>query len=488
MMNIDRLKIFFVCSFLAVSGYAKQQSHPNILWIIAEDMSCDLRCYGNTLVKTPTIDELGHEGMKFTQMFTTAAMCSPSRTALATGMYQTSIDAMHMRYPENLKKSLPDGMNTIAYLLQANGYQTLNLAEEGTTYHGKDDYMFKLDEPSFEYTSLDQLDGSKPFFAKVCSFYTHRDFKNDLEDPIDPGKVKLAPYYPEVGPLLGDHAAYLENIQLFDKETAQLLKDMEQRGLLENTIIFLFSDHGSPMMRGKAWLYDSGLNVPFIVYIPNEMEKPKGYVPGGTDNALHSLIDLSATTLELAGVPKPGYMQGHVFLGENQDPERTYVFASIDRIGGIYFKTRAVRSKKYKYIKNFHNGWTVLECSTEYRKVKLPHYYVFTILDLYNKLNEAQKTIVTPLPLDELYDLENDPYEIHNLAHDDSYQQVKKAMEEVLTAWINDIDDKGMYPDPPEIQKHFIDYRTENKERLSDQRLKSYLKIEKQLRAEGVIN
>jgi len=480
MIKMKKILVTLLALFLILKGIsADKNQRPNILWILSEDMSQDQACYGNPLIKTPTIDKLAREGMRFTNMYTVAAVCSPSRTALATGMYQTSIGAMHMRYSEELMKPLPERIETISHILEENGYQTLGV--------NKDDYMFRLSRPSFQHKNINELEKGKPFFAKVNSFYTHRIFKKDTINSIDPDKIKLPPYYPDVRPLREDWALYLENIQLLDAEVKKILDDFESRGLLENTIIFFLSDHGRPMLRAKCWLYDSGIQIPFIVYIPEGMKSPEGYQAGAVNNRLLSSIDISATTLALAGVKKPDYMQGEVFLGNQIEKEREYIFSSIDRIGGINFKTRAVRSKKYKYIKNFNNGWSILECSTEYRKARLPHYNTISILDNYNKLNETQKTLVTPLPLEELYDLENDPYETNNLAYKKDYQEVREEYENVLMQWIQDIDDKGFYPDSPEIQKHFIDYRTTNKEMYRTERLKSYIQIENQLKKDGDI-
>lgn len=454
----------------------EDQGPPNIIWLVAEDMSQDQGCYGNELVKTPVIDKLATEGMRFTNMFTTAAVCAPSRTALATGMYQTSLGAMHMRYPDELMPTLPKGVKTIGHILKDNGYQTLGI--------GKDDYMFKLENKSFEYDNIDDLTKSKPFFAKVNSSFTHRDFKRDNKNPIDENSVQLPPYYPDASPIREDWAAYLENVQLLDNEVKEILDRFEKHGLLDNTIIFFFSDHGRPFLRAKYWTYDSGIRIPFIVHIPKGMTAPKGFQAGAVSHQLLSAIDISATTLALAGVNKPEYMQGKVFLGEQAEKEREYIFSSIDRISGTHFKTRAVRSKKYKYIKNFNNGRSVLECTTEYAKAKYPGYNTVSILDTYNKLNEVEKTLVSPLPLEELYDIEVDPYEINNLAYKNEFQEIRKKMETVLTHWIEETDDKGFQPDSPEIQKHFIDIRTNNKERYADERLKMYLNVMEELKEE----
>lgn len=474
-----RKAIIFVSALgiALLSINVQARNRPNILWIVSEDMSLDQGCYGNSLVKTPVIDKLACEGMRFINMFTTAAVCSPSRTALATGMYQTSIGAMHMRYSEELMPELPNGVKTIEHILKENGYQTLGI--------GKDDYLFRVKDKSFEYDNLDSLNKDKPFFAKVNSSFTHRDFKRDINQPVDVSLVQLPPYYPDASPIREDWAAYLENVQLLDNEVKVILDSFEKRGLLENTIIFFFSDHGRPFLRGKYWTYDSGIHIPFIVYFPKGMITPEGFIPGASNEQMLSSIDISATTLALAGIKKPEYMQGRVFLGAESESERQYIFSSIDRISGSFFKTRAVRSKKYKYIKNFNNGRSVLEFTTEYAKAKYPDYQVVSILDNFNKLDDVQKTLITPLLPEELYDIENDPFEMNNLAYKNDFQDIRKKMETILSDWIEETDDKGFLPDSPEIQKHFIDFKTISKERYAEERFKMYLKIKKELKEEG---
>ncbi len=456
---------------------AKQQ--PNILWIIAEDMSQDQFCYGNSLVHTPNIDRLAAQGMRYTNMFTVAGVCAPSRSAIAVGMYQNSIGAMHMRYSDELKPELPGEVKTVSHILRDNGYQTFG--------NGKDDYMFSIDGPSFEMNDLDDLHPDQPFFAKINSHYTHRIFKRDSLHPIDPQDVSLPPYYPDVKPLRDDWAAYLENVQLLDREVGALLDTLAAKGLLEQTIFFFLSDHGSPTLRGKYWLYDSGTRIPFIVHIPSSINLPEGFKPGTVDNELHASIDISATTLALAGVPVPQWMEGRPFLGDQTTASREYVFGAADRIGGVYFKSRSVRSSQYRLIKNFNNGRSIWENSTEYRKARLPYYNVIKILDNYNKLSGTEKLLVEPMPLYELYDIRSDPYETKNLAYDPDYAKVRSELEQVLHSWINEIDDKAFYPDSEEVQEHFIRYRTSNQEQYREERLESYNQIKNQLIKEGKI-
>ncbi|NND04905.1 MAG: sulfatase-like hydrolase/transferase [Saprospiraceae bacterium] len=226
---------------LAPVDSISQVQHPNILWIIAEDMSQDQACYGNGIVKTPVIDKLAADGMRFTHMFTAAGVCAPSRSAIATGIYQNGIGAMHMRYADHLKPNLPDGIETIAQILRDHGYQTVG--------KGKKDYMFKIEGEAFEFEDIAEIDPKKPFFARINSHYTHRIFKNDSLNPISPNQIALPPYYPNVGPLRDDWAAYLENIQLLDREVGNMLDRFEEFGLLENTTISFYRIMGDLSLR-----------------------------------------------------------------------------------------------------------------------------------------------------------------------------------------------------------------------------------------------
>jgi len=477
MKNVVFIFYFSLFYFALCNFSAGKKVQPNIIWIIAEDMSQDLSCYGNNLVKTPNIDNLAKNGMRFTNAYTTAAVCAPSRTALATGMYQTSLGACHLRYPDDLMPQLPDSIKIISHILKENGYQTLG--------KGKDDYMFNFEGNSFDLKSWDELDKDKPFFAKICSHFSHRIFYPDKSNPVNPDLVELPPYYPNVDILRKDWALYLENVQMFDRFVGNLLADLKEKDLLRNTIIFVFSDHGRAMLRGKYWLYDSGIKVPLIIHVPNELSDIQGYKMGNVSSKLVSAIDISATTLSLARVKKPDYMQGKIFLGKNSEKEREYIYASADRIGGVFLKSRAVTDGKYKLIINYNNGLSILENSTEHRKARLPEYSVINILDSYNKLGSVEETLVEPLPLFELYDLRKDPFEINNLAEDDHYNDTFKTLKLALESWMKKIDDKCLQPDSPEIQKHFIDYRTNHKRRFSDERLKMYLKVKEELEKEG---
>ena len=323
--------LFLLGAACFTSCEEKKGNQPNIVWILAEDLSQDLGCYGNNIVETPTLDQLARDGVKFTNVFTTAPVCTPSRTALATGMYQTSIDAHHMRYPDELKKPLPDDVLPINELLRRNGYQTANIKDKPGT--GKTDWSFKSDVAAYDYNSWNEIKSDKPFFALVNLRLTHRPFEKDPQNPIDPATVNLPPYYPDNIVARKDYADYLESLQLLDGQVEQILEELQKRGWADNTIVFFFSDHGRPFTRGKTFLYDSGIKIPMIVTCPHGLDWQHYLPKNSTNNQLISAIDISATTLAIADVPKPESLHGRIIFGPDKESERNYIFSAADRIG-----------------------------------------------------------------------------------------------------------------------------------------------------------
>lgn len=453
--------------FLATIIFAcKPKPQPtNVIWLLCEDMSPDLGCNGNDLVYTPTLDSLAGQGVLFTNVFTTAAVCTPSRTALATGMYQTSINAHHMRYySEDLKNELPEGVLPLNELMRQNGYQTANIKSGYAT--AKTDWSFKSDVAHFDCAKWEEIDAGKPFFAVVNFSLTHRGFARDKQRPIDANKVKVPPYYPNNSVVREDFAAYYESIQILDKKVAQALQDIRTHGLDKNTVICFFSDHGRPMTRAKMFTYDSGLKVPVIISGGNTQDKQKLFKKGTTDNRLISFIDLSATTLELAGIEVPGWMQGKSFINDNFKG-REAVFSATDRIGGSNLKSRSVRTAKYRYIRNFIHDKSVNEAATNYRKANHPIYHVLNELDKRGELTQAQRNLVLEMPEEELYDIEADPYETMNLAKDKEYESLVNAMRNKLKQWQEETTDYGMQADSKELEESFEEYKVKSQENNS---------------------
>jgi len=445
-----------IAVLLSATGAAAEETRsPNILWIIAEDMSPDLGCYGNKVVTTPSIDGLAAKGMRFSNVFTTAPACAPSRTALATGVYQTTLGAHHMRYSAELRPDLPEPVKVLPELMRKNGYYTGNIKGICGTGTGKDDWQFNVPGKSWDTRSWEALTKHQPFFAQINSSQSHRGFSSPKN--IAKEKITIPPYYPDHPVSRHDWAGYYNEINKFDRQVGAILKRLEAEDLAKNTIVCVFSDHGRPMIRGKNWLYDSGTRIPLVIYFPEGMTKPKGYQAGKTNTKLLSAIDLVAETVLMAGGKVPDWMQGRSFLREDSKP-RNYIHTAADRFGDVDTCSRAVRTDRFKYIRNFKTHGSINEFTTAYRRATHPIYHLLNIMGEKNLLTPVQSQLLKPLAEEELYDLENDPYETVNLIGNREFDRVYKELKDRMMQWIKSSKDKGIEKDSDAIVEHFQAY------------------------------
>lgn len=418
---------------------------PNILWLTSEDTSPDHHCYGNELVKTPNIDKLASEGALYTNAFVTGPVCSASRSGFMTGMYQTSIGAHNHRSHRNDGYTLPEPVKVITEYFREAGYFTCNC--DGLDYEkpGKTDWNFKPKVKAFDGTDWSQRKPGQPFFAQMNFSLTHRSFKRDPDNPIDPDKVKLPPYYPDHPISRRDWADYLESLQILDGQIGVALKRLEDEGLADNTIVMYFGDHGRPHVRGKQWLYEEGVHIPMIIRWPGHIK------PGTVVNDLISTVDFAPTFLSMAGIEPPKHLQGQIFLA-NKSKKREYVFAARDRCDGTADRIRCVRTERYKYICNFHPERPYTQFNG-YKKLQYPMLTLMQVLHKQGKLTPEQARFMAPRrPKEELYDLVSDPYELNNLAEDPKHQKILKQLRAELDNWIKRTDDKGEIPEDPEIE------------------------------------
>ncbi|MCK4277544.1 MAG: sulfatase, partial [Phycisphaerae bacterium] len=293
----------------------KKDDRPNILWILAEDICPDLSCYGVKAVKTPHLDKFASQGIRFTRAFTTAPVCSASRSAMMTGFHQNYIGAHQHR--TRGKKPLPYGIKPIPHLLAEAGYFTCLMDR-------KTDCNFTTAKPLFKGKDWKQRKDGQPFFAQYTSHGTHRRWNRDRDRPIDIKDVEIPPYYPDNDFVRRDWANGLEQIQLMDRDVGRLLKRLDDEGLADKTVVFFIGDHGRCHIRGKQFLYDGGIHIPLIVRWPGRVK------PGTVRDDLVSSIDISAAVLGIAGIDVPPYMQGRDFFAHNHRTRR-YVFAARDR-------------------------------------------------------------------------------------------------------------------------------------------------------------
>lgn len=471
-MNIRKYTLFFhlhVFICCGLYGVAEDNSHlprlvespdqPNVLWIYVEDTNAWMSCYGDTLIETPNIDQLAAKGVRFDRAYVTSGVCSPTRSAIITGMYQTSIGA-HEHYSSLAKfrgKEMevwePNhlGVKTLPEIFRAAGYYTFN--------EGKFHYNFVFDPDTLYNRHAAEMGfkgaangtewtgrrSDQPFFGQIQLIGGK--FK-DPEPVVKPEEVDVHPYYPDHAIIREVTARHYNTILELDAQLAEIVSALERDGLLENTIIFFFSDHGCELPRHKQFLYDESIRVPFI------MAGPKVPV-GQVRDDLVSSLDISATTLELANIPVPDTMHGMNLLAE--DFHRDYVIAARDRCDFTIDRIRAVTTNRYKYIRNFMTDRPYMQ--PNYRS----DWPVMRILrELYEagELNEIQSRFPSPeRPAEEFYDLFEDPFETNNLVHSVQRDHAIALANhrDVLARWILETDDKGRFPESKAALRAVLD-------------------------------
>lgn len=456
----------FLPPLLAGCQTTKKQ-HPNILWIAVEDISPLISCYGYETNPTPNLDRLAENGVRFNNTFMPAPVCSACRSALITGMMQTTL-GLHNHHSSRSEETAihpPDNIKTLPELFREAGYFTFN--------HGKDDYNFWYDRENLysgEYTthklygkSGKNIDWNaprepgQPFFGQIQlrggKHIYNKNFKNLIRNPVDRNAFDLPPYYPEHPMIREDWAQHLDSIQITDDEVGKIIERLQKDGVLKNTVIFFFSDHGMRLWRHKQFCYDSGLFVPFIMSWPGNPNQLGG--KGTVREDLVNGLDISATSLALAGIPIPDYMESRDLFSKRFKP-REFVISARDRCDYTIDRIRTVRTKQFRYIRNFFTDRSYMQPNyrDEWEITKM-----IRKLHAEGKLNPIQDRFWSEeRPAEELYDLENDPHEIHNLAHVSSYSEELQGHRNILENWVKETDDKGQYPEDKPNLKYMFDW------------------------------
>jgi N-sulfoglucosamine sulfohydrolase len=449
--------VLFALSSLVFCGLAPgaESKGPNILWLVAEDFGPELGCYGTAQVWTPNLDRLAAGGVRYTRAYSTAPVCSASRSAFMTGMYQTTIGAHNHRSHRDDGYRLPAGVRLIPERMRDAGYFTANVrsmpASFGFSGTGKTDWNFTHDGKPFDSDKWTDLKGHQPFFAQVNFQETHRAFHAPRR--ADPDKVAIPPYYPDHPVTRRDWAAYLDAASELDRKVGLILDQLETEGLAGNTVVVFMGDHGQAHVRGKQFCYEEGLHIPLIIRWPDRVAPPAGFHPGRVDDRLIEAIDLAPTFLALGGIAKPEGMQGRVFLGDRADAPRQYALGARDRCDETVFRLRTVRDARYRYIRNFTPDRPFLQRNA-YKEESYPVWNLLKELDARGELTSVQKVLTAPtMPAEELYDLEVDPHEVHNLA--DSETPIHRAalarLRGELGRWVEDTGDQGRSFEPPDV-------------------------------------
>ena len=431
---------------------------PNILWIVAEDLSPIIPPFGDLTVDTPNLTRLADEGVRYTRVFSTSGVCAPSRASIATGMYQNRIGAHHMRTTSVVGEG-PAGL--IPYEAVPPSYvkmQSQYFREAGyyTSNNAKEDYQFRKpitawDDSSPEAHWRNRASG-QPFFSIFNIGITHESqVWRQRDNPLllaNDAEVPIPPYLPETDIAVRDIRRVYSNIMAMDREIGKLLGQLEEDDLVDDTVIFFYSDHGGPLPRQKRSLYDSGIRVPLIIRFPDKWRA------GEVEDQLVSFVDFKSTTLSLAGIKPPAYSDGRAFLGDFiETPARKYIHAAADRFDNEYDTIRAVRDSRYKYLRNY-NLDKAYYLPLPYRE-QMPIMRELLQLNEQGKLNRFQaQWFREQKPLEELFDTDIDPYELENLAQDPAYSNKLKELSDELDSWLLEVEDLGFTPEN-ELIEHF---------------------------------
>lgn len=421
-----RATLLACCCLL--NSFVSADDRPNVVWVISDDLGPELGCYGYPDVATPNLDRLAAAGARYTHAFSTAPVCSASRTAFQTGLYQTTVGGHHHNTRD--KRKLPDSVPTVTELMQRAGYFVSNGRGYPETRLAKSHLNFVYDAREF----FDGIDWSEraegqPFFAQVQIKEPHRPFvKADRPRPDAP----IPPYYPEHPVTRADWANYLASIEVLDQKVGAVLDRLDEEGLADNTLIIFFGDHGRPHVRGKQWLYDGGVHTPLIVRWPGKVKAGTVY------DQLTSLLDLMPTTLAVAGVEGSKTPGTNLLSAEWNGHEQ--LFAARDRCGDAPDRIRSVRTRDFKYIRNFHPELPYLQHSG-YKKLSYP---VETLMKVMHEQGRWDTPFMaTTRPAEELYNLRADPHELTNLATDPAHASTLKEMREAVIHWIEVSGDQG---------------------------------------------
>jgi len=425
------------------AGISKGQNQPNILWINCDDLGRELACYGNPDVFTPNIDRLAAEGILFENGYANAPVCSPSRSSMITGMYPTAINSVNHRTIDMQK--LPEGVVPVMELFRQKGYFCTNGSAANMSRKGKEDYNF-LGKDFFDGTDWSGRAEGQPFFAQVQVREPHRDFVPDPHRPVNPDKMHMPSCYPDAPLLRADWAMYLESIQIADTLVGKILERLETEGVADNTVVILFGDNGRPHLRDKQWLYEGGLAVPVIV------RYPKKFKAGEIDKQLIELVDITASSLVLAGIPIPKYMHGKDVLG---GVKRNFVFGFRGRCGDADDDIRSITDGRYKLIWNRMPEKPYMQLSS-YKKLQYPAFTYYKVAYEAGKLPAPYSLFTRETrPEFEFYDLKSDPDEFNNLAGNKKLRKVQQHLFFELQKMLSGAE-KGMIAESPEIIENAI--------------------------------
>ena len=473
-----RVRVAGLFLFAGIAG-AHAAVRPNILLLMAEDMSARVGAFGDPVAATPNLDALAAEGVRFTHTFATAGVCAPSRAAHILGMHQISTGTQHMRSSSRpaggYRAVPPEGVRAYPELLRGAGYYTYT--------DGKLDYQFSgalagsgpttiWDEEGAIASAWEHRRAGQPFFGFVNFQVTHESgvfrplgsrphsamhfatqlmrwwlFREPVPDTVAPEQVP--PYYPDTQVVRADIARHYNNIACMDAEVGAILRRLAADGLADSTVVIWTADHGDGLPRAKRELYDSGIRVPMIIRWP-EAYRPAGVEPGQVDSRLISVVDLAPTILSLAGVPLPDYLQGRDFAAASATP-RDYVYASRDRIDDLMDRQRAVRDRRFKYLRSWYPGQPggadlAFRDNLDMARQMRAMYEA-------GELDAVQRQWYEAPGEERLFDLARDPHEVRDVSRDPAYRAELRRMRAAMDDWLARVGDWSEEPEDDMVER-----------------------------------
>lgn len=469
-----RLWNHWVCLFCLVAcAPLSAAQRPNIVWIVAENFSLDFGCYGAAQVSTPHIDALAAAGVRFDNVYATSPVCAPSRSAFMTGMYQTSTDTHNMRSHRDDDFRLPDGVRPLTQRLQAAGYYTANIKTMGqrTVGTGKLDLNFVNEGELYQSLEWSHMSEHQPFFVQINTpeaEYDIYDRKSGEKSRVPwvgeewhpqiatAQNVKPPAYYPDHIVARQEWARYLNSASGLDVRVGWILEHLRNEGLDDNTIIVFFGDNGRLEPRGIHWCTRSGLHVPMIIRWAKNFPAPQGVEAGTVDSRVVSLLDITATTLAMAGMDRPVGMQSRVLFGSHADEDRHYAFSARDRIDETVIRQRSVYDGRYHYIRTF-TPQASFSTLNRYKEKCFLVQPLIRQLKTESVLKAEVEQFLEPFPPEMLFDTESDPDEVVDLSNSNrtEHHEALLRLRAALETWIVETGDRGRWPEPAAIVTPF---------------------------------
>ena len=454
------LRILLLLAFAGTAALAKE-AKPNVLFIVIDDMNDSISLLDpKSPIKTPNIERLAAEGLTFNHAFSAAPVCSVARTTLATAMHAPRVGFQYHR--KSALATLPPGVKPWSQVLREHGYYATNNAK--TDYNFKVNMKQAWDMSSNKATWRKRPNKAMPFFHMQSFADSHESRLHfplkQMETPTktSPDDVVLQPYFPDTPIMRYTKARYYDRMGIIDGHVGRIVSQLKEDGLLENTFVFYFGDHGGVMPRSKGYAYESGLHVPLVVRIPENFKHLVDHKRGARTDGFVSFIDFGPTVLNLAGIAPHKELDGRAFLGKGATAvdlaKRDEVFGHADRFDEKFDMVRTYRKGSWKYIRNYQAYYADgLQNNYRYRQLAYDNWR-----DLYraDRLNPVQRQFFERRPVEQLFNLATDPHEVNNLAANPEHAERLKTMREAHYRWVRESRDIGLLPEPEIITREKV--------------------------------